>query len=910
MDTLDDVLQSLGPMPIAQAPREDPYGSSSDDESAAARKTRKKRSPSPLTDNTKRAVVKKEATDNGGTFTFSVDDELESPPPSDDEEAFMDPLLDFDQQDSSFALVSGASSGKVAGTEVKDFTLEDFTSLVQGIAKSTQEKMAAKEREQARLKGTKGREGGTEFGREKVKDRPIKEMGPAQPKKDPPELVATEAVFEPSFVKKKHARIAPPPPKKVTSLVSPTTKNELKSTPTSVTVDSVVWERKASPPLETLPKGDHPKLVSEEKKGGGGGYELPNGNEHGNTSVEQTDSSPTDADNEPPYATVDQLMLGSDGAFVTKRDTFDPNYSTIPDLVVMEERPAVQEPPYASILELTAGTSLGTSPTMLPSDDGTRSPSPRSGSQSPDVDEIPPQTLDDHPYSRVIKGTKQYKKKSSQVSAHTHEDPSLAQVKEGRKERGDDPPYARVRKLKETGNQLVDPKDDPPYARVKKQKRKDDKSLQHAADHPNTGVTAQTEWGAEPSLHKQDEDPPYARIKKQKQSGSQPMKHEADPPYASVMMLEEEAAEETSEHDDDPPYARIKRQNERDVEQPAEQANDPPYARVKKQMRHSKERHTHADATATGGLQDLADAEESSSSHDVSKPRRDGRGRRAKSPTSPHSSQSPEVMATKPTSPVRKAPPLPPARKTKFGDDENPYSEISELILPLSQLGVQATATSKLKEEQEAVGLGTFSDSVSAGIERGRQRSSQPTEPAKRQRSPPPSVPTRQAPAVPKQHQAVAKTQSVEQSIAKQPKRFWKRLSIGDKSGKGDNDQVMLKGFQSHSEKPPSSIPEAVQQDPSSSKAATHLDSEAPAVPPYKPSSPDSFPLSNRKGYVAQQQEGKALQSGSASNVELAKKGGGGTGLTSQQLKAMRRLSIQGQSVSLRGGGRRGQLVG
>ena len=139
----------------------------------------------------------------------------------------------------------------------------------------------------------------------------------------------------------------------------------------------------------------------------------------------------------------------------------------------------------------------------------------------------------------------------------------------------------------------------------------------------------------------------------------------------------------------------------------------------------------------------------------------------------------------------------------------------------------------------------------------------------------------------------------VEQSIAKQPKRFWKRLSIGDKSGKGDNDQVMLKGFQSHSEKPPSSIPEAVQQDPSSSKAATHLDSEAPAVPPYKPSSPDSFPLSNQKGYVAQQQEGKAPQSGSASNVELVKKGGGGTGLTSQQLKAMRRLSIQGQSVSL-----------
>ena len=887
MDTLDDVLQSLAPMPIACAPREDPYASSSDDESAVAKTTRKKRSPSPLTDNTKRAAVKKEVTENGGTFTFSVDDELESPPPSDDEETFMDPLLDFDQQDSSFAFVSGGVSGKKAGTEGKDFSLEDFTSLVQGIAKSTQEKSAAKEEEQKRSKNMKDREREAELERARVKDKQTKEKEakkkPAQPKEDSPAMVTTEVVFEPSFVKKKHARVAPPPPKKVTPPVSPTTKNEPKATPNSVTMDiERQREQKASPALEAVPKRESTKLASEEKKGGGGGYELPNGSDRRSASVEQTDFFPKDADDEPPYATVDQLVLGSDGTFVAKSDPFDPDYSTIPDLVVLEERPTAYEPPYASILELTTGNSLGTSPTMLPADDEAKSPSPQSGSQSPDVDEVPPLVIEDHPYSRVNKQAKQNKGKASQVSAPTPDAPSFAQVNKEKKDRDgeldDDPPYARVGKPKEKGDPSVDHKVDPPYAQVKKQKQNGDKPVKREDDPPYSQVKAQMEKGAEQPLEQAD-DPPYTQVKKQK-------KRDVEQPV-------EEA--------DDPPYTRVKKQMKRDVEQPVEETNDPPYARVKKQTRHSKEKHTHADTATTSGLPDLADLGEMSATQDIPKSLRSGRDRRAKSPTSPPSGQSPEGVAAKPTSPVRKAPPLPAARNAGSGDDENPYSEISELILPLSQLGIQANASNSPKEEKaESFRLGTFTDSASASIERGKQfpRPTLPSEPEKRQQSSPHAVPSRQAPPVPKQHQTVAKTQSVGLSIAKQPKRFWKRLSVGDKGSKDDDGQVMLKGFQSHSDKPPAAIPETP-QNTDSSKTATSADSEAPSVPPYRPSSPDTFPLSNRKGYVAQQQEGKALQPSSASDVKLKKKGGSGTGLTSQQLKAMRRLSIQGQSVSL-----------
>ena len=882
MDTLDDVLQSLGPMPIAKAPREDPYASSDDDELAATRATRKKRSPSPLTDNNKRAPVRKEAAQNGGTFTFSVDDELESPPPSDDEEAFMDPLLDFEQQDSSFAFVSGGSSGKVAGTQVKDFTLEDFTNLVQGIAKSTQEKMAAKEKEQARIKNTKGE---AESGRAREKDKQLKEKEvkekPEERKKEPPVMVATEVVFEPSFVKKKHARVAPPPPKKVTPPVSPTTKDDMKATPTSVTMDTVVQRQKASPPLETVAKRESLNLVREEKNQGKEGWELPDGNERRSASVEQTDFSPRGSDEEPPYATVNQLMLRSEGTFVSKGDALDPNYSTIPDLGMLEERPITYEPPYASILELTGGTSLGTAPTMIPADDEARSLSPRSGSQSPDTDEIPPQVLDDHPYSRVNKGARQHKGK---VSAHAREEPSFAQVKEEKMEsRVDqgDPPYARVHKLKEEDDQLVGLKEDPPYAQVKKQKHYGDQPMKHGLDPLGTGVETQREKHAERAVERHD-DPPYARVKKQNRSGNQTMKGTVDPPYAAVKAQWEEA-EQSQEQDDDSPYSRIKELKEMDVEQPMEQSNDPPYAKVKKQSRQGKEKHAHAGATTTHLVE-------------VPKPHHVERRKRTESPTSPSSSQSPEREAAKPISPVRKAPPLPPARKTGFGDDEDPYSEVSELILPLSELGIQTTTSNRPKENEQAV-LGTYSDRVSAGIEREKQRNfhpTVPTEPARRQRSPPPpALPARNAPAVPKQHQTGAKTQNMEQSITKQSRRFWKRLSVGDKGGKGDEDQVMLKGFHSHSDKPASVILVAEKQDTSGSKVAASLESEVPAVPPYRPSSPDSFPLSNRKGYVDQQQKG------SASNVGLRKKGGSGTGLTSQQLKAMRRLSIQGQSVSL-----------
>ena len=886
MDTLDDVLQSLGPMPIAKAPREDPYASSDDDESAAARATRKKRTPSPLTDNNKRAAVKKEATENGGTFTFSVDDELESPPPSDDEEAFMDPLLDFDQQDSSFAFVSGGGSGKVTGTQVKDFTLEDFTNLVQGIAKSTQEKMAAKEKEQARIKNAKGE---AESGRAREKDKQLKEKEvkkkPEEHKKEPPVMVATEVVFEPSFVKKKHARVAPPPPKKVTPPVSPTTKDDTKGTPTSVTRDTVVQVQKASPPVETVAKRESPNLVREERNQGKEGWELPDGNEHKSASIEQTDFSPRGSDDEPPYATVNQLMLGSEGMFVSQSDTLDPNYSTIPALMVLEERPIAHEPPYASILELTTGTYHGTAPTMIPADDEARSLSPRSGSQSPDTDEIPPQVLDDHPYSRVNKGARQHKGKVFSVSAHAREEPSFAKVKEEKMESWvdqGDPPYARVHELKEEDDQLVGLKEDPPYAQVKKQKRYGDQPMKHGPDPLDTGAETGREKHAERALKRHD-DPPYARVKKQNRSGNLTKKgRPSDPPYTAVKAQGEEA-EQPREQDDDPPYARIKELKEMHVEQPMEQSNDLPYAQVKKQRRQGKEKHAHADAATT-------DVVEVPKPHHVEHPKR------SESPISPSGSQSPEGVAGRPISPVRTAPPLPPARKTGFGDDENPYSEISELIVPLSQLGIQTTTSTRPKENEQAL-LGTCSGSVSAGIEREKQRNfhpTVPTEPAKRQRSPPPpAVPARKAPGVPKQHQTVAKTQNVEQSITKQPRRFWKRLSVGDKGSKGDEDQVMLKGFHSHSDKPASVILAAEKQNTSDSKVAASLESEVPAVPPYMPSSPDSFPLSNRKDYVDQQHKGSAY------NVGLRKMGGSGTGLTSQQLKAMRRLSIQGQSVSM-----------
>ena len=888
MDTLDDVLQTLGPMPIARAPREDPYASSSDDESATARITHKKRSPSPLTENTKRAAVKKEVSENGGTFTFSVDDELESPPPSDEEEAFVDPLLDFDQQDSSFAFVSG---GKRKGSaDPKEFTLEDFTSLVQGIAKSTQEKLAAKEKEKAKSSSMKDREREAELEKARVKDKKAKEEvikeKPGQPKKDPPVLVATEAVFEPSFVKKKHARVAPPPPKKFTPPVSPTTVSESKTTPTSTTMD-INQEKKMRRPRETTPKREP---ASEEKEEERVGHELLNGRDPESEAVEQTDGFPYDTVNDPPYATVQDVVLrADDGTFVAKSDSFDPNYSAIPDLVMMEERLTSSDPPYASILELTAGTSPGTFPVMPPSEHETKSPSPQSDGQDADVDEATPMVVDDHPYSRVKKQSKRHSGKAIQVSAHTQEDHSLVQAEEEKErrqgtvkpvEQDDLPAFAQVDEPMKRDEQTVEHRDDPPYARVKKQKHSDEQPVK-------------SEGGG----------PQYVRVRKQKEKGvEQSPEQDSGPPSARVKKQKEKGVEQSLEQDSGPPSARVKKQKEKDFEQAVEQSDDPPYTRVKKHRRHSKEKQRRSGPSATSDPPDLVDPGKTSPTQDAPKPHHSGRDRRLDSPSSPSSDQSPERISSKPTSPVRKAPPLPPARKVSHGDDENPYSEISELILPLSQLGIQATSTSGAKDEEPWPQQSrTPSDSPSGEIEGKKQEVPPPVvlgEPEKRK--PSLTLPSRQAPAAPKAQETGAKTQSSEQTIAKQPKRFWKRLSVGDKGSKGDSGQVMLKGFQSHADKPPSALSET-KQESDDSKAAAMKDTEAPAIPPYMPSSPDSFPLSNRRGYVVQQQGGKGKKSGGTPEV-TAQKGGSEKGLTSQQLKAMRRLSIQGQSVSVQVG--------